>query len=227
MRTDKQKAIKLRQSGKSYNQITKLLGIPKSTLSTWLKDLPLTSEASAKIISQGNFIAIKKLIKRNKQQSEIAKARHKDIKNKAKNEAVKFLKDPLFIAGISLYWAEGYKKGWNKSNWKSIDFTNSDPDMIKLMMNFFKKFLKINKNDIKIQITGHENGDIEKYINFWQNLTGVPRNNFFKPFLRTSKSSKKKTKSKLEYGTIHLRINRVESFFKLYGWMEALKKKVI
>ena len=227
MRTDKQKAIKLRQSGKSYNQITKLLGIPKSTLSTWLKDLPLTSEASAKIISQGNFIAIKKLIKRNKQQSEIAKARHKDIKNKAKNEAVKFLKDPLFIAGISLYWAEGYKKGWNKSNWKSIDFTNSDPDMIKLMMNFFKKFLKINKNDIKIQIMGHENGDIEKYINFWQNLTGVPRNNFFKPFLRTSKSSKKKTKSKLEYGTIHLRINRVESFFKLYGWMEALKKKVI
>ena len=227
MRTDKQKAIKLRQSGKSYNQITKLLGIPKSTLSTWLKDLPLTSEASAKIISQGNFIAIKKLIKRNKQQSEIAKARHKDIKNKAKNEAVKFLKDPLFIAGISLYWAEGYKKGWNKSNWKSIDFTNSDPDMIKLMMNFFKKFLKINKNDIKIQITGHENGDIGKYINFWQNLTGVPRNNFFKPFLRTSKSSKKKTKSKLEYGTIHLRINRVESFFKLYGWMEALKKKVI
>ena len=148
MRTDKQKAIKLRQSGKSYNQITKLLGIPKSTLSTWLKDLPLTSEASAKIISQGNFIAIKKLIKRNKQQSEIAKARHKDIKNKAKNEAVKFLKDPLFIAGISLYWAEGYKKGWNKSNWKSIDFTNSDPDMIKLMMNFFKKFLKINKNVI-------------------------------------------------------------------------------
>ncbi len=227
MRTDKQKAIKLRQSGKSYNQITKLLGIPKSTLSTWLKDLPLTSEASAKIISQGNFIAIKKLIKRNKQQSEIAKARHKDIKNKAKNEAVKFLKDPLFITGISLYWAEGYKKGWNKSNWKSIDFTNSDPDMIKLMMNFFKKFLKINKNDIKIQIMGHENGDIEKYINFWQNLTGVPRNNFFKPFLRTSKSSKKKTKSKLEYGTIHLRINRVESFFKLYGWMEALKKKVI
>ena len=227
MRIDKEEAIKLRLSGNSYSQITKLLSVPKSTLSVWLKNLTLDEAASSKIAARGNALAIKTLIKRNKQQTEIAKTRHLEIKNKAELEAVKFLNDPLFIAGISLYWAEGYKKGWDKSSWKSIDFTNSDPEMIKLMMHFFKKFLKTSKKDIKIQIMGHEGGDIEKYINFWQNLTGVPKCNFFKPFLATSKSSKKKSKTKLEYGTIHLRINHIESFFRLCGWMEALKKKII
>ncbi len=227
MRADKEKAIKLRISGKSYNQINMLLGVPKSTLSIWLKDIILNDEATSKIKARVHSLSLNKLIERNKLQGQVAASSHQKIKRDAEIEALKFLKDPLFIAGVSLYWGEGYKKGWYQSKWKSIDFANSDPEMIRLMVKFFKQFLKISEKDIKIQIMGHEGSDIEKYITFWQNLTSVPRNNFFKPFLTTSKSSKKKVASKLEYGTIHLRINHIESFYRLYGWTEALKRKII
>ena len=39
---EREKVIKLRKQGKTYNEIKVLLGIPKSTLSGWLKDLPLS-----------------------------------------------------------------------------------------------------------------------------------------------------------------------------------------
>jgi orotate phosphoribosyltransferase-like protein len=40
----KKEAIRLRKKGRSYNEISKELGVAKSTLSLWLKGIPLTSE---------------------------------------------------------------------------------------------------------------------------------------------------------------------------------------
>ena len=39
MRNDKKEAIQLRTEGKSYNEIKKMLGVPKSTLSDWLHNI--------------------------------------------------------------------------------------------------------------------------------------------------------------------------------------------
>jgi len=38
----KEKAIKLRKDGHSYNYIADLIGVSKSTLSCWLSDVPYT-----------------------------------------------------------------------------------------------------------------------------------------------------------------------------------------
>jgi hypothetical protein len=227
MRLDKDQAIKLRCSGKSYSQISKLLNIPKSTLSVWLKNISLSEKAKATIKSRTNAPAILKLIERNKNQTVLAKERHEEIYQQAIKEAHKLLDDPLFIAGNSLYWAEGYKKGWENSKWKSIDFANADAEMIKIMMLFFKKFLKVSGDDIKVQIMLHNKLDEQKAINYWHSITKVPKENFFKPSYTISKASKSKIKNKLEYGTVHIRINNVQAFFRLAGWIDSLKVKFI
>lgn len=38
---EKNKALKLRQKGKSINEIAKILDIPKSTISVWCRDIQL------------------------------------------------------------------------------------------------------------------------------------------------------------------------------------------
>ncbi|MBI5123978.1 MAG: hypothetical protein HZA72_00990, partial [Candidatus Omnitrophica bacterium] len=43
MRKDRDIAIKLRKQGKTYNEITTSLSIPKSTLSGWLKGLEISA----------------------------------------------------------------------------------------------------------------------------------------------------------------------------------------
>lgn len=227
MRSDKNSAIKLRKAGQSYSQISLLLDIPKSTLSYWLKDIILSNEARNKIQARTNSTGIAKLIERNKRQTFLAEERHDEIYKSAKLESKKLLSDSLFLTGISLYWAEGYKQGAYGSKWKSIDFANSDPEMIKLMMLFFTKFLELKKSDIKIQIMLHNSESVDRVINFWHNITKVPKYNFIKTCYSVSSASQNKQSRKLENGTIHLRINDVTKFFKLIGWIDGLKEKFL
>lgn len=227
MRSDKQLALKLRLSGQSYSQISSVLSIPKSTLSAWLKDVALSDKAQEKIQSRTNSSAIVKLIERNKSQTKIAKDRQDKIRKLAKVESRTLLLDPLFLAGVSLYWAEGYKRGAEGSKWKSVDFANSDPEMIKLIMKFFTKFFKLSKTEIKIQIMLHNPKDEDNSVKYWHKITGVPISNFIKTCSSISKASLQKRNKKLQYGTIHLRVNNVQLFFRLIGWIDGLKEKLI
>lgn len=224
MRNDKNKAIKLRETGKSYGQISKILNAPKSTLSYWLKDIKLSEEAKQKINKRVCDTSIKALIKRNKKQTILAEERYQKIRDKAKLEVKKLIKEQLFITGVALYWAEGYKKGAYGSKWKTVDFANSDPEMIVLMIRFFCEICKVEKEKIKIQLMAHKNVNIEKAIKFWSRMTGVSKNNFFKTNISINKNSKgKRNTNSLPNGTIHIRICDVKLFFKLIGWIEGLK----
>ena len=227
MRSDKKQAVKLRLIGNSYKQISDILGVPKSTLSSWLKDIYLSEKAQNKIQSRLKSSSIAKLIARNKNQSILAKINHEKICKQAEKEAKKLFSDPLFLLGTSLYWAEGYKQGAYGSKWKSIDFANSDSDMIKIMIKFFVKFLNVKKSEIKVQIMIHDKNNTENAENFWHKITGIPKENFIKTFSKISISSLNKQKRKLANGTIHIRINNVKSFFRLIGWINGVKTKFI
>lgn len=102
MRHDKNRAIKLRKLGNSYQQISVILGAPKSTLSYWLKDIKLSQGAEIKIQSRRNSIGITKLISRNKEQTVLAEKRYKEIRERGEKESKKLLSNSLFILG-SLY----------------------------------------------------------------------------------------------------------------------------
>jgi hypothetical protein len=142
MRKDKVEALALRKKGFSYNEISKKLEIPKSTLSYWLSDVVISQEAKSRIASRVFAGSVKGLIERNKNQTALAKERAEVIRETAKKEVRNLMKSKLFLVGISLYWAEGYKKGAYGSKWKAVDFANSDPELVKIMMNFFRKICK-------------------------------------------------------------------------------------
>lgn len=228
MRKDKTKALKLRKEGSSYNQISRSLLIPKSTLSAWLKGVKLSSDAQKKISERVYMKSVAALIRRNKNQTILAEDRAKKIRENSKREAIDLMKSPLFVAGVALYWAEGYKKGAVGSKWKCIDFTNSDPEMIELMMRFFRKVLKVNDKKIRIQLLAHPNVDIEKSVDYWSRLTNIPPNQFIKTCCSISKSSGgKRDKKTLTNGTVHIRISDVGLFFRVIGWIDGLKSKLL
>lgn len=73
----------------------------------------------------------------------------------------------------------------------------------------------------------HNSDNVDKAINFWHNLTKVPKDNFIKTSYSISSASANKQKRILENGTIHLRINDVNKFFRLIGWIDGLKLKFL
>ena len=225
MREDKYIAIKLRKEGHSYNQISRQLNIPKSTLSGWLKEIDISDKARQKILARSSRLSVKALLKRNKEQTQLAEQRALKIRREAKKETRRLFGNPLFLVGIALYWAEGYKKGANGSKWKSVSFANSDPETVKVMMRFFKEICKVEDDRIRIQLIAHANLDIPKVVDYWASLTKIPAKQFIKTCCSVSKSSKgKRDKNSLTKGTIHIRINDVSFFFRVIGWIDGLKE---
>ena len=219
MRKEKNSAIRLRKDGLSYKQIGDHLNLPKSTLSYWLKDLKISAKAKNKISKRAYEKSVAALVKRNKMQTVLAKNRAEIIVNEAKEEFKFLIKNKLFLTGVSLYWAEGYKKGAYGSNWKCVDFANSDPDMIQIMLKFFRRVCKVNDNKIKMQLMAHKNIKIKKAEKFWLELSDLPRNQFINTFVRNKKGKKS---SILDYGTVHIRISDVKLFFRIIGWIKGL-----
>jgi hypothetical protein len=228
MRHDKKIAINLRKTGQSYLQISQALDVPKSTLSYWLKNIKISNRAQEKISKRAYFKSVEALIKRNKNQTVVADLKAQAILKESTAEAKRLVNDKLFVAGVSLYWAEGYKKGAYGSKYKSVDFTNSDPEMIKIMMKFFRKFCKINEDKFKLLLMAHPNINIDKTISFWSDITKLPRSQFTKTQTAISKSSKfKRPINSLLHGTIHIRVYDVVMFYKVIGWINGLKNTLI
>lgn len=226
MRKDKAEAIAMREGGQSYTQISQALGISKSTLSLWLRDLSLSQEAKEKIAARVSATSIAALIRRNKDQTVLAAERALKIRIEAQNEVQTLLENKLFVAGVSLYWAEGYKKGAYGSKWKCVDFANSDPEMVSLIMLFFLQVCQVKLQDIKIQLIAHPNINVDEAVLFWSNLTCVPKEQFIKTSLSLSKYSQgKRSKNSLTHGTVHVRIYDVKLFFRLIGWIDGLKEQ--
>jgi len=69
MHNNKEKAIQLRKLGKSYNEITKALNVPKSTLSTWLKDIIIPAKIKEKILKNAQKVWAKNITAYNKKRS--------------------------------------------------------------------------------------------------------------------------------------------------------------
>ncbi len=229
MRKDKEKALKLRLSGKSYGEIRSLLGIPKSTLSTWFSELQLSSKAQKRILSKARKRSIAVLIQRNKSQTYLAQQRKRLIISKSSQEIKSMTQNELKIAGIALYWAEGYKRPQIKNGREitshAVSFANSDPKLIGLFLRFIRETCSVSENKIKVGIHIYEHHNEKEIVSYWQKVTKLPRNNFGKVYRGVSVSSKRKRPyNRLPYGTIQIRINDTILFHKIMGWIKGIKK---
>ena len=79
MREDKGIAISLRKQGKSYNEISKILNAPKSTLSGWLRDVKMPPKIKEKFWNETRNKWAENIIKFNKKRAEIAKEKAQSI----------------------------------------------------------------------------------------------------------------------------------------------------
>lgn len=221
MKQDKIRAIKLRKQGKSYNDINRLIGVPKSTLSYWLKDVKLSKKVENSIIKKARRKWAKNITEYNIKRAKIARKNRLKMQDSASKEISKLSKKDLKLIGTALYWAEGYKK----TNWQVL-FCNSDPEMVKIMIRFFREICKIDKNKFRPNVQIHLNISENTAKKYWSKIVNLPVNSF-KTTLYQSKASKgRRPKNSLPYGTFRLGINDVKLVNKIKGWITGLYKNV-
>ncbi len=213
----REKAKSLRRNKLSYGKIAKALGVSKSTVSLWFQG-DNNSEEIKKILIADNLELTKK---RWKIIGEKNAKRFQGLRDEAVALATKefsgLFNNPLFIAGISIYWGEGDSKDKNP-----LRMANSDPRMIRVYCEFLKKGMHIPKEKIKAWVLLYPELDKKKCESFWQKTCGLGRENFVKSQIIQGRHKTKR----LEMGVCNIVVNSRYEKLKMLTWIDLFAKKI-
>lgn len=175
----KLQAITLREQGLSYSAIKTKLGVSKSTLSIWLRDLPLSKEQ----INNLRANSPRRIEKFRSTMQSKRLERQTQVINKAKIEIGQLSKREIIIAGYFLYWGEG-----GKTNPYTSTLANTDPDMVIFYLRWLSE-LGVSRSKIRIRLHLYSDMNVDSEVQFWQRVTGIPLSQFRKPETKLTLSS--------------------------------------
>lgn len=173
----KQKATSLRKKGASIRDIEIKLGIPRSTLSGWFKDIKLDKE-KAEALHQNWLNALvaarEKAVTWHNQQKEnrVTLAQEGAIKTMSMIDVSS--KYTMELALAMLYLGEGFKKS------PTTGIGNSDPLILIFFINLLKNLYGIKTEDLRCHLHIRADQNDETLRDFWSKTLGLPKENFGK-----------------------------------------------
>ena len=127
------------------------------------------------------------------------------------------------VIGIIIWWTEGTKaykdKRWKNTWVRNVDVTNTNPDIIRLFLDFLRKDIEVDESRLKLQLQIHEGDNREYMENYWSKITGIPRNRFTKTIVRPQGNKVGKS-----MGTCKIRYSDKDTYLKLNRRLEELLK---
>lgn len=176
--TTKERSQQLRALGKTYSEINSALGmnVPKSTLATWCKSVPLPMSyyrRKKKIILENIKKARLKAVAKNKETRaeyflELTR-RNKHLKNLLKN------KDAAKIVLATLYLCEG-----SKQTKGALAFGNSDPMIVDIFVSLLRHVFEIDEKKFRCTLQCRADQNIKELGKFWSETTKIPLTQFYK-----------------------------------------------
>jgi len=211
----RERALTLRKQNKSYSQIKHELGVPKSTLSYWLRNYPLT-KARIKELRGNNEARIERFRQtmHKKRQSRLDL-----IYSTEKNKILPLTKKELHIAGLALYWGEG-----SKADLYKVALSNTDPLVLSFFIYWLKSIYKIKTGQLRVALQLYSDMERNDEIKFWSKKLKVPTKQFIKPYIKITKSDRINHKGSFGHGTCVVMIYSVELKEKIMMQLKSLSE---
>lgn len=210
---EKGAAIKLRREGLSLKEIGERLGVAKSSVSLWVRDIELTQNQKDHLQEKGFYREAVEHRRASRLANE--ERRRQDTILTAKKDISAITDKQLHLMGVMLYWAEGGKTK------RLVRFSNGDPEMIKIMMVFFRKSCGVPERKFRGYIHIHPTLDHLVAEEYWSLISGIPLTQFFKTYRKPNNSSRGK-KNTLPYGTFDIYVLDAQLFLKITGWARGI-----
>jgi transposase len=179
-------AINLRKRGFSYREISKICGISVSTASKWLSSLP----GSESIVIENKKKAAKENASRlkliNKARTTERTKLYQEAERVARIEYQNYRTNPLFMAGLTLYLAEG-----DMNDDRLMRLASSRPELHRLFIRFVMQFLGVEKQAIHFWLLLYPDLNEIKCMQHWSKKIGVSVAQFYKNQLIEGRSRNK------------------------------------
>jgi len=133
--------------------------------------------------------------------------------------------EKLKVAGIMLYWAEGYKNLGKQIRGGTVDLANSDPEMIKIFLKFLREICGVDNKRLRVHLYCYTNQNVDFLKRYWQKITGIPLKQFIRPYIRQDFLPEKK--DKMKYGLVHIVYSDKKLFLQTKEWLRQYLNKAI
>jgi hypothetical protein len=199
-----------RNEGRSIREITKLVGVSKSSVSLWVRDIELTREQHEALRRRN--VAYDRQNLGNKIWS--AQCRDRRVTWQEGGRAAARRGDPFHAAGCMLYWAEGTKTR------NAAQMTNSDPEVLRFFVRFLRQYFQVPDDQFAVtcNLFADHLARQDQAERFWLDTLGLPPSSLRKSIVNVySKYSQKKRKNILPYGTCRASVSRTQVVQTIFG----------
>jgi transcriptional regulator with XRE-family HTH domain len=212
------RARELRGQGMDYEEIATALGVSKSSVSLWVRDLPIPARLSYTECSQRSAEGTRRYWAAERPARHALRAA---VREAAADQIGGLTDRELLIAGAIAYWCEGSK---SKPHARSdrVSFINSDPDLIR----FFLRFLDATgtpRASLSFRIYIHESANVAAARRFWLTVTEAAADQFRTPTLKHhNPKTMRKNVGEDYHGCLRIDVHRgADLYRKIEGWAAA------
>lgn len=213
------RARELRVQGLDYEEIAAALGVSKSSVSLWVRDMPrperLSYEECRKRAAEGaqRYWASERPVR---------EARREAVRTAAAAEIGPLTEREILLAGAIAYWCEGAKSKAHRRQDRVV-FVNSDPALIR----FFLRFLDtvgIGREDLTYRVHIHETADVLGAERFWKWVTHADPRQFRRTVLKTHNPRTVRANVGDDYhGCLRVEVRRSADLYRqIDGWTSSI-----
>ncbi len=209
----------MRSGGESIKVIAKKLSVSSGTVSLWCRDVKLSQKQLRELERRAHDPNYGKRLENSLKQQKIRIEKTKRLFEEGISQVGKLNKRELFLAGIALYWAEGFKSD------SQAGFCNSDPNMIKFFLTWLKTCFGYKNSDFRLRVGLNESfrDKTNEIEDFWARLTIIDKENFQKPFYQKVKWQKQYDHPENYHGVLRIRVRKSTDFLrKICGYINGL-----
>lgn len=174
---ERDRARRLRAEGHTLADIAAELGVARSSVSVWARDVEFEPRPRQRARRRGPNI-----LQRRKAE-EIGR-----LLAEGRQRIGSLSEREFLVAGAALYAGEGSKTDGD------VRFANSDPRMVVFFCAWLRRFFSIDESRLRLRLYLHEDQDLEAANQFWSDLTAIPLVQFRRPYRAVADPSIRTTK---------------------------------
>lgn len=199
---ERERARELRAQGMSLLAIAEELGVSKSSVSLWVRDMDVEVRRREVVARRPNRLHARRLAEIEAMNAEGARR-------------LGVLSETAFLAaGAALYAGEGSKTDGQ------VLFANTNPDLVVFFLRWFRRFFEVDESRLRVRLYLHEGLDLDAAIGYWSLLTGIPPSQFHKPYRAVADGGIRY--SKHQYGCAAVRYGSAATHRAVMGLVRAL-----
>ncbi len=199
---ERQRAREMRAGGMTMPDIAIALGVSRSSVSLWTRDVPVPPMARRRTRSHTDHPAKVRAREEVEAMDALGRERLGDLNEQA-----------FLAAGAALYAGEGTKHD-------GVRFANTNPDIVSFYVRWLRHFFEIDESRLRARIYLHTELDLEAATAYWSSLLGIPAEQFGQPHLVQRTAGLRRNKH--PHGCVYVNYSCTRTHRKVMGLIRAL-----